>query len=204
MTLAAFWFIVLVVLWTGFFLLEGFDFGVGVLHGAVGGDAGGRAAAVRTIGPVWDGNEVWLIVAVAVTFAAFPDWYATMLSGFYPVFVVVLVALILRGVSFAFGAHAPGERGTSTPGRSSSAASGTCSAPTRSRSARRCWCCTCCTARRSSPCARAARCAAGRCARAGCSVRSPPSRCSGSSSRPGPAPAARSCGRCPSSARCRP
>src|SRR5690606_14271132 len=63
-------------------------------------------------GPVWDGNEVWLIVAVAVTFAAFPDWYATMLSGFYPVFVVVLVALILRGVSFEFGAHAPGERGT--------------------------------------------------------------------------------------------
>jgi cytochrome bd-type quinol oxidase subunit 2 len=110
MTLAAFWFIVLAVLWTGFLLLEGFDFGVGMLHGAVGKDEGGRDVAIRTIGPVWDGNEVWLIVAVAVTFAAFPDWYATMLSGFYPIFVVVLVALILRGVSFEFRAHAPGER----------------------------------------------------------------------------------------------
>jgi cytochrome d ubiquinol oxidase subunit II len=110
MTLADFWFIVLAVLWTGFFLLEGFDFGVGMLHGVVGRDEGGRDQAIRTIGPVWDGNEVWLIVAVAVTFAAFPDWYATMLSGFYPIFVVVLLALILRGVSFEFRAHAPGER----------------------------------------------------------------------------------------------
>jgi cytochrome bd-type quinol oxidase subunit 2 len=110
MTLAAFWFIVLAVLWTGFLLLEGFDFGVGMLHGVMGRDEGGRDAAVRAIGPVWDGNEVWLIVAVAVTFAAFPAWYATMLSGFYPLFVVVLVALILRGVSFEFRAHASGER----------------------------------------------------------------------------------------------
>jgi cytochrome bd ubiquinol oxidase subunit II len=110
MTLAAFWFIVLVVVWTGFLLLEGFDFGVGMLHGVVGGDEGGRDLAIRTIGPVWDGNEVWLIVAVAGTFAAFPDWYATMLSGFYPIFVVVLVALIVRGVSFEFRAHAPGAR----------------------------------------------------------------------------------------------
>lgn len=110
MTLADFWFIALAVLWTGFLLLEGFDFGVGMLHGVVGKDEGGRDVAVRTIGPVWDGNEVWLIVAVAGTFAAFPDWYATMLSGFYPIFVVVLVALILRGVSFEFRSHAPGER----------------------------------------------------------------------------------------------
>jgi cytochrome d ubiquinol oxidase subunit II len=110
MTLAAFWFIVLVVLWTGFLLLEGFDFGVGMLHGVVGRDEPGRQMAVRSIGPVWDGNEVWLITAVAVTFAAFPIWYATMLSGFYPLFLVVLVALILRGVSFEFRAHAAGER----------------------------------------------------------------------------------------------
>jgi cytochrome bd ubiquinol oxidase subunit II len=110
MTLAAFWFIVLVVLWTGFLLLEGFDFGVGMLHGVVGKDDDERATAIRTISPVWDGNEVWLIVAIAVTFAAFPIWYATMLSGFYPLFVVVLVALILRGVSFEFRGHAEGER----------------------------------------------------------------------------------------------
>jgi cytochrome d ubiquinol oxidase subunit II len=110
MTLAAFWFIVLAVLWTGFLLLEGFDFGVGMLHGVVGKDEPGRQMAVRSIGPVWDGNEVWLITAVAVTFAAFPAWYATMLSGFYPLFLVVLVALILRGVSFEFRAHAAGER----------------------------------------------------------------------------------------------
>ncbi|MFD1531314.1 cytochrome d ubiquinol oxidase subunit II [Pseudonocardia aurantiaca] len=110
MTLVAFWFIVLAVLWTGFFLLEGFDFGVGMLHGVVGRDEGGRQVAVRAISPVWDGNEVWLIVAVAVTFAAFPAWYATMLSGFYPIFLVVLVALILRGVSFEFRSHAAGER----------------------------------------------------------------------------------------------
>jgi cytochrome d ubiquinol oxidase subunit II len=110
MTLAAFWFIVLAVLWTGFLLLEGFDFGVGMLHGVVGRDEGGRDVAVRSIGPVWDGNEVWLITAVAVTFAAFPTWYATMLSGFYPLFLVVLVALILRGVSFEFRGHAAGER----------------------------------------------------------------------------------------------
>ena len=110
MTLISFWFIVLAVLWIGFLLLEGFDFGVGMLHGVVGRDEGGRQLAIRTIGPVWDGNEVWLIVAVAVTFAAFPPWYATMLSGFYPLFLVVLVALILRGVSFEFRAHAGSDR----------------------------------------------------------------------------------------------
>ncbi|GAA5110103.1 hypothetical protein GCM10023320_01460 [Pseudonocardia adelaidensis] len=81
-----------------------------MLHGVVGRDEGGRDVAVRSIGPVWDGNEVWLITAVAATFAAFPAWYATMLSGFYPLILVVLVALILRGVSFEFRAHAPGER----------------------------------------------------------------------------------------------
>jgi cytochrome d ubiquinol oxidase subunit II len=103
---AIFWFIVLVVVWAGFLLLEGFDFGVGMLHRVVGRDEEGRSLAIRTIGPVWDGNEVWLIVAIAATFAAFPAWYATALSAFYPLILIVLVALILRGVSFEFRSHA--------------------------------------------------------------------------------------------------
>jgi cytochrome d ubiquinol oxidase subunit II len=102
MTLVSFWFVVLVVFWTGFLVLEGFDFGVGMLHGVVGRDEQGRRRAIQTIGPLWDGNEVWLIVAAAGTFAAFPGWYATMFSGFYPVFLLLLVALIARGVSFEF------------------------------------------------------------------------------------------------------
>jgi cytochrome bd ubiquinol oxidase subunit II len=102
MTLVSFWFVVLVVFWTGFLVLEGFDFGVGMLHGVVGRDERGRRLAIRTIGPLWDGNEVWLIVAAAGTFAAFPGWYATMFSGFYLVFLLLLVALIARGVSFEF------------------------------------------------------------------------------------------------------
>ena len=110
MTLVAFWFLVLTVLWSGFLLLEGFDFGVGMLHGVVGRDEPGRRAVISTIAPVWDGNEVWLIVATAGTFAAFPGWYATMLSGFYPVFLLVLIALILRGVAFEFRSHAETDR----------------------------------------------------------------------------------------------
>ena len=102
MTLVTFWFIVLVVFWTGFLVLEGFDFGVGMLHGVVGRDEQGRRLAIQTIGPLWDGNEVWLIVAAAGTFAAFPGWYATMFSGLYLAMVVLLVALIARGVSFEF------------------------------------------------------------------------------------------------------
>ena len=102
MRLVPFWFIVIAVLWTGFFVLEGFDFGVGMLHVAVGRDEAGRRAAINTIGPLWDGNEVWLIVAVAAMFAAFPGWYATMFSGFYLVMALVLVALILRGVAFEY------------------------------------------------------------------------------------------------------
>ena len=102
MTLVPFWFIVIAVLWTGFFVLEGFDFGVGMLHGAVGRTDAERRAAINTIGPLWDGNEVWLIVAAAAIFAAFPGWYATMFSGFYLAFVLVLVALIVRGVSFEY------------------------------------------------------------------------------------------------------
>ena len=102
MTLVSFWFGVLVVFWTGFLVLEGFDFGVGMLHGVVGRDERGRRLAIQTIGPLWDGNEVWLIVAAAGTFAAFPGWYATMFSGLYLAMVVLLVALIARGVSFEF------------------------------------------------------------------------------------------------------
>ena len=102
MTLVSFWFVVLVVFWTGFLVLEGFDFGVGMLHGVVGRDERGRRLAIQTIGPLWDGNEVWLIVAGAGTFAAFPGWYATMFSGFYLAFLLLLVALIARGVSFEF------------------------------------------------------------------------------------------------------
>ena len=102
MTLVTFWFVVLVVLWTGFLVLEGFDFGVGMLHGVVGRDERGRRLAIQTIGPLWDGNEVWLIVAAAGTFAAFPGWYATMFSGFYLAFLLLLAALIARGVSFEF------------------------------------------------------------------------------------------------------
>jgi cytochrome d ubiquinol oxidase subunit II len=102
MTLVPFWFIVITVLWTGFFVLEGFDFGVGMLHGVVGRNEAERRAAINTIGPLWDGNEVWLIVAGAAMFAAFPGWYATMFSGFYLALVLVLVALIIRGVSFEY------------------------------------------------------------------------------------------------------
>src|SRR6266496_490592 len=102
MKLVPFWFILIAVLWTGFFVLEGFDFGVGMLHGAVGKDEAGRRAAINTIGPLWDGNEVWLIVAGAAMFAAFPGWYATMFSGMYLALVVLLIALIVRGVSFEY------------------------------------------------------------------------------------------------------
>ncbi len=102
MTLADFWFFAITVLWMGFFILEGFDFGVGMLHGAVGGSEAGRRAAIGTIGPLWDGNEVWLVVAAAAIFAAFPGWYATMFSSLYLALVVLLAALIVRGVSFEF------------------------------------------------------------------------------------------------------
>ncbi|RAG85559.1 cytochrome d ubiquinol oxidase subunit II [Streptacidiphilus pinicola] len=102
MALATFWFILTAVLWAGFFILEGFDLGVGMLHTVVARDEAGRRATINTIGPLWDGNEVWLIVAAAAMFAAFPAWYATMFSGFYPVMILLLVGLILRGVSFEF------------------------------------------------------------------------------------------------------
>jgi cytochrome d ubiquinol oxidase subunit II len=105
-SLVPFWFIVIAILWIGFFILEGFDFGVGMLHSLVGTDEAGRRAAINTIGPLWDGNEVWLIVAGAAIFAAFPGWYATMFSGMYLAMVLLLAALIVRGVAFEYrGKH---------------------------------------------------------------------------------------------------
>jgi cytochrome d ubiquinol oxidase subunit II len=102
MHLHTLWFIILAVVWVGFFVLEGFDFGVGVLHTIVGRTEIERRVALNTIGPFWDGNEVWLIVAGAGMFAAFPGWYATMFSALYLALLLVLVALIARGVAFEF------------------------------------------------------------------------------------------------------
>jgi cytochrome d ubiquinol oxidase subunit II len=102
MTLVTFWFIVIAALWTGFFILEGFDLGVGMLHGVLGKDEAGRRTVINTIGPLWDGNEVWLIVAGAAMFAAFPGWYATMFSALYLALVLLLFALIVRGTSFEY------------------------------------------------------------------------------------------------------
>src|SRR6516164_4841729 len=100
--LIPFWFIVIAFFWTGFFILEGFDFGVGMLHSAVGKGDAERRAAINTIGPLWDGNEVWLIVAGASMFAAFPGWYATMFSALNLALVLLLVALIARGLAFEY------------------------------------------------------------------------------------------------------
>jgi cytochrome d ubiquinol oxidase subunit II len=102
MTLGDLWFIITTVFWIGFFVLEGFDFGVGMLHSFLGRSDPERRVLINTIGPVWDGNEVWLIVAGAVIFAAFPDWYATMFSSLYLAVVILLLALILRGVAFEY------------------------------------------------------------------------------------------------------
>src|SRR5215207_10626601 len=100
MTLATVWFCLIGVLWAGYFLLEGFDFGVGILLPWVGRDEEDRNRMLGTIGPVWDGNEVWLVVAAGATFAAFPAWYATMFSGFYFALLILLFLLIVRVVSF--------------------------------------------------------------------------------------------------------
>jgi cytochrome d ubiquinol oxidase subunit II len=96
------WFIILAILWVGFFVLEGFDFGVGMLHRWIGRDEDERRLVVSTIGPWWDGNEVWLIVAGAGTFAAFPQWYATWFSALYLALLLVLAALMARGVALEF------------------------------------------------------------------------------------------------------
>jgi cytochrome bd ubiquinol oxidase subunit II len=100
MDLQTLWFVLIVVLWSGYFLLEGFDFGVGMLLPFVPGTEPEREAMFESIGPVWDGNEVWLVVAAGATFAAFPAWYATMFSGFYLALLLLLFFLIIRVVSF--------------------------------------------------------------------------------------------------------
>jgi cytochrome bd ubiquinol oxidase subunit II len=100
MDLEIFWFVLIVVFWSGYFLLEGFDFGVGMLLPFVPRTERERGAMFQSIGPVWDGNEVWLVVAGAAIFAAFPAWYATMFSGFYLALLLLLFFLIVRVVSF--------------------------------------------------------------------------------------------------------
>ncbi|CAM5628435.1 cytochrome c oxidase assembly protein [Streptomyces spiroverticillatus] len=96
------WFVLIAVLWIGYFFLEGFDFGIGVLTKLLAKDRKERRVLINTIGPVWDGNEVWLLTAGGATFAAFPEWYATLFSGFYLPLLLILVCLIIRGVAFEY------------------------------------------------------------------------------------------------------
>ena len=107
------WFILIAVLYIGYFILEGFDYGVGILLPFLAKDDQRRRLIINTIGPHWDGNEVWLLTAGGATFAAFPEWYATLFSGFYMALFLMLVALIVRGVAFEFR-KAPRRKTTST------------------------------------------------------------------------------------------
>lgn len=102
MDLNILWFILITVLFIGFFVLEGFDYGVGILLPFLGKTDHERRIIINTIGPVWDANEVWLLTAGGAIFAAFPNWYATMFSGFYIALFLMLLALIARGVAFEF------------------------------------------------------------------------------------------------------
>jgi cytochrome bd ubiquinol oxidase subunit II len=111
MTLYGFWFGVIAVLWAGFLVLEGFDFGVGMLHRIVGRTDTERDIALSSIGPVWDGNEVWLLVAGGATFAAFPEWYATVFSAYYLAFALLLVGLIIRGIGIEYRAKVQTAKG---------------------------------------------------------------------------------------------
>ncbi|MBO9555105.1 cytochrome d ubiquinol oxidase subunit II [Cellulomonas sp.] len=113
MELTTVWFVLIAVLWTGYLVLEGFDFGVGMLLGIFGRGPDRdkqRRVMINTIGPVWDGNEVWLLTAGGATFAAFPEWYATMFSGFYLPLLLILLALIVRVVSFEWRGKIDDER----------------------------------------------------------------------------------------------
>ncbi|GAA2634390.1 cytochrome c oxidase assembly protein [Paractinoplanes durhamensis] len=110
MELTTVWFALIAILWAGYFLLDGFDFGVGILLPILGRDDRERRLLINTIGPVWDGNEVWLLVAGGATFAAFPEWYATLFSGFYLPLLLILVALIIRGVAFEYRGKRTGEQ----------------------------------------------------------------------------------------------
>jgi cytochrome d ubiquinol oxidase subunit II len=110
MTLAIFWFWLIAGLWSAYFLLEGFDFGVAILLPFLGRGEDERRRLLDTIAPVWDGNEVWLVIAAGATFAAFPIWYATLFSSFYALLLLVLVLLILRAVSFDWRERGEGRR----------------------------------------------------------------------------------------------
>nr|MDT0657662.1 cytochrome d ubiquinol oxidase subunit II [Micromonospora sp. DSM 115978] len=110
MELTTVWFLLIAVLFTGYFILEGFDFGVGILLPVLGRTDRERRVLINTIGPVWDGNEVWLITAGGAMFAAFPEWYATLFSGFYLPLLLILIALILRGVAFEYRHKRPEPR----------------------------------------------------------------------------------------------
>ncbi|MEU8757777.1 cytochrome d ubiquinol oxidase subunit II [Streptomyces sp. NPDC048659] len=103
------WFVLIAVLWIGYFFLEGFDFGIGVLTKLLARDRTEKRVLINTIGPVWDGNEVWLLTAGGATFAAFPEWYATLFSGFYLPLLIILLCLIVRGVAFEYRAKRPEE-----------------------------------------------------------------------------------------------
>ncbi len=110
MHLTTVWFVLIAVLWIGYFFLDGFDFGVGMLLHVLSSDEIDRRVMINTIGPVWDGNEVWLLTAGGATFAAFPNWYATLFSGFYLPLFLILIALIGRGVAFEFRGKVDSDR----------------------------------------------------------------------------------------------
>ena len=110
MELTTVWFALIAVLWMGYFALEGFDFGVGMLLPVLAKNDTERRVLINTIGPVWDGNEVWVLVAGGATFAAFPEWYATLFSGFYLPLLLILVALIVRGLAFEYRAKRDDDR----------------------------------------------------------------------------------------------
>ncbi|AVG23767.1 electron transport complex bd cytochrome b subunit [Pontimonas salivibrio] len=112
MDLAYVWFLIVGFLFVGYFVLDGFDFGVGMSLPFIGKDNTDRRVLINTIGPVWDLNETWLIVAGAALFAAFPIWYGTLFSGFYLALLVILLALIVRGVSFEYRHQGKGEQWT--------------------------------------------------------------------------------------------
>ena len=103
------WFYIVAVMIAVYVVLDGFDLGAGILHLFVARNDRERRTVLQSIGPVWDGNEVWLLTAVGATFAAFPEWYATLFSGFYLALVLMLLALILRGVAFEFRFKATGK-----------------------------------------------------------------------------------------------
>jgi len=114
MDLNTLWFVLIGVLFTGYFVLEGFDFGVGILLPFVGKTDDERRRVINTIGPVWDGNEVWILTGGGAIFAAFPHWYATLFSGFYLALLLLLLALIVRGVAFEFRSKDPNPAWRST------------------------------------------------------------------------------------------